>query len=255
MNDQADPLLATPPLALLEGASLFLDFDGTLVELADRPDLVPVGDDLWSLLSALRDRLDGRLAIVSGRSVATLRGAFGLEAFHLAGSHGLEQARPGGPVEAPARAAAIDDVQAALHAFAAGKPGLLVEEKSLGVGLHFRLAPEREAECRAICERLAAQTGLYLQEGKMLFELRPGEAGKGLAVDHLLAGTELGGGRPIFIGDDITDEDGFAAATVRGGCGILAGPPRLTAARYRLPDVAGVRQWLTQGEERLRNGD
>src|SRR3546814_1307485 len=93
-------MLAAPPHSLLDGASLFLDFDGTLVELADRPDRVVIGPDLRPLLLDLRDALEGRLAIVSGRSVATLRMAFGLSDFLLSGSHGLEHARPGQSAEA-----------------------------------------------------------------------------------------------------------------------------------------------------------
>src|SRR3546814_8086656 len=98
--------------------------------------------------------------------------------------------------------------------------------------------------------QLADETGLYLQRGKMLFELRPGHAGKGSAVTHLLKATELGGGLPIFIGDDVTDEEGFLAATRHNGAGILAGAPRPTAALYRLEGVAAVRGWLSECRER-----
>lgn len=254
MIKQAAPILGPPPHVLLDGASLFLDFDGTLVDLAPRPEDVVMGPDLHILLARLRDALDGRLAIVSGRSVATLRAAFDLGGFLLSGSHGLEIARPGKPAEAPARPPQIDQAQRELICFAADKAGLLVEDKTLGVALHFRLAPEREAECLAICVTLSAQTGLYLQHGKMLFELRPGNGGKGSAVQRLLAGTELEGGRPIFIGDDITDEDGFIAAARHQGSGILVGPPRVTAAQFRLDSVAAVRRWLSECEEQLRQG-
>src|SRR3546814_11505982 len=88
----------------------------------------------------------------------------------------------------------------------------------------------------------------------MLFELRPGHAGKGSAGTHLLKATELGGGLPIFIGDDVTDEEGFLAATRHNGAGILAGAPRPTAALYRLEGVAAVRGWLSECRERLLKG-
>ncbi|MCF8709720.1 trehalose-phosphatase [Rhizorhapis sp. SPR117] len=246
MTDQADHILAAPPQNLLDGASLFLDFDGTLVELADRPENVSVSDNLHQLLHDVRQMLEGRLAIVSGRSVATLRREFGLGDFLLSGSHGLEHASPDQPVQAPPRPSEIELVLDRLSAFASGKTGLLVEEKSLGAALHFRLAPEREAECLELCRQLARETGLYLQYGKMLFELRPGSGGKGSAVVHLLEQTELGTGRPVFIGDDITDEAGFIATAQQGGSGILVGPHRQTAAHYRLMDVTAVHVWLSQ---------
>lgn len=254
MTDQIAPILGPPPYALLDGASLFLDFDGTLVDLAARPQDVVIGPDLYMLLTRVRDALDGRLAIVSGRSVATLRAAFDLGDFLLSGSHGLEVALPGRQAEAPRRPPQIDHAQRELIRFAADKAGLLVEEKTLGVALHFRLAPEREAECLGICAALSVQTGLYLQHGKMLFELRPANGGKGTAVERLLAATELEGGRPIFIGDDVTDEDGFIAAAHHQGNGILVGPPRVTAAQFRLDSVAAVHRWLSECEEQLQSG-
>ena len=254
MTDQIAPILGQPPHALLDGASLFLDFDGTLVELAARPDEVIVEPRLHRLLDILRDALGGRLAIVSGRSVATLRGAFGLADFLLSGSHGLEIARPGSQPETPVRPSQIDFAQRELIRFAAGQAGLLVEEKTLGVALHFRQAPERQAECLSVCAALAQETGLYLQHGKMLFELRPGNGGKGTAVTRLLAETELEGGTPIFIGDDITDEEGFIAAARHRGSGILVGPPRATAAQFRLESVEAAHRWLSESGEQLRKG-
>lgn len=240
------PPLPPPPKALLNGASLFLDFDGTLTPIADRPDGVVVDGELLDLLARLRDRLDGRLAIVSGRSVATLRG-LGFSAFLLAGTHGLEFARPGCPVEAPSRPAAVDRAEAAFHAFADDKPGLLVERKSISVGLHFRAAPQWGEAAGDLAADLAARHGLHLQPGKMLFELRPDGADKGSAVHALMSQIPMKGGKPLFIGDDVTDEEGFAAAADLGGNGILVGPSRETRAGFSLEQVAAVRHYLGQG--------
>src|SRR3546814_19629096 len=107
------------------------------------------------------------------------------------------------------RPPAIDFVLEKLRVFASVRPGILVEEKTLGAGLHFRLAPQYEADCLSLCMQLADETGLYLQRGKMLFELRPGHAGTGSAVTHLLTQTEIEGGRPNFIRDEVPDEGGF----------------------------------------------
>jgi trehalose 6-phosphate phosphatase len=240
------PDLPPPPASLLTGASLFLDFDGTLAPIADTPDGVVVDNDLLSLLGELRDALDGRLAIVSGRSIATLRD-LGFAGFLLAGTHGLEFASPGEEVEAPPRRPAVDDAEAAFHAFAEDKPGLLVERKSISVGLHFRGAPQWGAKAGELASELAEKLDLALQPGKMLFELRPGGADKGSAVHILMARQPMAGGRPVFIGDDVTDEEGFAAAARLGGAGILVGPPRETLAAFSLEQVAAVRHYLVKG--------
>lgn len=240
------PDLPPPPAALLTGASLFLDFDGTLAPIADTPDGVTVDKDLLTLLARLRDRLNGRLAIVSGRSVASLCD-LGFGDFLLAGTHGLEFAEPGRPVDAPARLPAINEAEAVFQTFAAGKPGLLVERKTISVGLHFRGAPQWGAEARGLAEQLAQSLGLALQPGKMLYELRPGGADKGSAVHHLMQSAPMAGGTPIFIGDDVTDEEGFAAARDLGGSAILVGLPRPTLAAFSLEQVAAVRHYLAQG--------
>lgn len=240
------PHLPAPPLSLLEGAALFLDFDGTLAPIAATPDGVVVDGTLLSLLGGLRDILAGRLAIVSGRSVATLQ-ELGFADFLLAGTHGLEIAHPGRPVEAPPRDPAVDQAEAAFHDFAEGKPGLLVERKSISVGLHFRGAPQWGAEAEDLARSLAGRLDLALQPGKMLFELRPDGADKGSAVHSLMRQAPMIGGIPLFIGDDVTDEEGFAAAVELGGAGILVGPPRPTLAAFCLEQVAAVRHYLSKG--------
>lgn len=240
------PVLPPPPSSLLTGAALFLDFDGTLAPIAATPDGVVVDGALISLLRRLRDVLEGRLAIVSGRSVATLR-ELGFADFLLAGTHGLEFAHPGAAVDAPVRDPAVDEAEAAFNGFAADKPGLLVERKSISVGLHFRGAPQWGPYAGDLARSLAERLGLAVQPGKMLFELRPGGADKGSAVHALMARDPMAGGTPLFIGDDVTDEEGFAAAAELGGAGILVGPPRATLAAFSLEQVAAVRHYLSLG--------
>jgi trehalose 6-phosphate phosphatase len=202
--------------------------------------------DLLALLGRLRDMLGGRLAIVSGRSVATLRD-LGFGEFLIAGTHGLELAQPGHPAEAPDRLPAVDSAEAAFNAFASDKPGLLVERKTISVGLHFRGAPQWAREAGALATALAERSGLIVQHGKMLYELRPGGADKGSAVRTLMQRQPMAGGTPLFIGDDVTDEEGFAVAAELGGAGILVGTPRPTLASFCLEQVAAVRHYLAQG--------
>lgn len=234
--------LAPPPPDLLAGASLFLDFDGTLVEIAPRPDAVAVDVRLRRLMAALTTRLAGRIAIVSGRGAEEIDALFGGAGFPIGGSHGAELFGVEGAVE-PERPIALDAVLERLNRFAADRPGVLVEAKPLGAGLHFRGAPQAESACRALAEQLAEASGLTLQEGKMVFELRaPGD--KGRAIAALMAMPPFAGSRPLFLGDDLTDEPGFAAAARLGGAGVLVGALRATSATYRLPDVAAVLRWL-----------
>jgi trehalose 6-phosphate phosphatase len=233
-----------PPLSRLAPAALFLDFDGTLVELADAPGAIAVPAGLAPLLDRLAARLDGRLAIVSGRSLDDLRSHLGGAAAVLSGSHGAELHYADGrriPVSIPPGLAAARDE---IRRFAAVDEGLLVEDKPAGVALHYRLAPEREAEAGAFLAKLAARSGLVLQRGKMVAELRPEGTDKGVALRRLMGEPPFAGARPVFVGDDLTDEDAFRAAGSLGGEGVLVGPARPSAARWRLDNVAAVTGWL-----------
>ena len=157
-----------PPLSRLAPAALFLDFDGTLVELADSPGAIAVPGRLAPLLDRLAERLDGRLAIVSGRAVDDLQEHLGGCAAVLSGSHGAELHYADGrciPVSAPP---GLAEARESIRRFAAGGDGLLVEDKPAGIALHYRLAPERAEEADAFLEALAERSGLALQRGKMV---------------------------------------------------------------------------------------
>lgn len=239
----------SPPPVLAADNCVLLDFDGTLVEIADRPDAVSVDPLLMGLLGSLARDFAGRVALVSGRSVAQLADLLPqpVAGLALVGSHGAE-------VQADARAHAsraaarvrpeLDRAEQAIRAHLAGLPGVLVEAKTLGVAVHYRLAPEHEPTVRTVVDRLASQVGLVIQEGKMMLELRPAGEDKGTGIAALMASPPFAGTVPVFAGDDVTDEAGFAAVARMGGHGVLVGPERPTAARYRLADVGAVRQWL-----------
>jgi trehalose 6-phosphate phosphatase len=243
----ADPRdLSFPPADLIDGASLFLDFDGTLVELAARPEAVVVDAALTGLLDRLADRLDGRVALVSGRSIDQLDGFLGDAggAIGLIGSHGAETRLAGGAIVRPDRPASLD---AAAQLFAdrfGGRDGVVIEAKSLGVGLHYRLDPSAEDEAHAIAEAFAAAHDLEVQHGKMMVELRLPGHDKGAAIAALLDRAPFAGHPPVFLGDDLTDEPGFVACARHDGAGVLVGDARDTAAHYRLPNVAAVHNWL-----------
>jgi trehalose 6-phosphate phosphatase len=236
--------LPPPPLSLLTDASLFLDFDGTLVEIAETPDGVEVAAGLAPLLARLGAALPGGVAIVSGRPVHEVRALVAPTQLPIAGSHGLEVAARDGSITAPERPAALDAALARAQDFAAAHPGTLVEDKPFGVGLHYRGAPAAGAAMTALAEDLATTHGLHLQHGKMVVELRMAGRDKGAAVDWLMREPLRQRTVPVFVGDDVTDEAGFAAAAALGGAGVLVGPARDTAATYRVEGVADVLAWL-----------
>lgn len=232
---------------MLQGASLFLDFDGTLVDLIDQPEQVVADDVLRDLLVALDTMLGGRLAIISGRSLAQLDAMLGpvAQLVALSGSHGSEH-RWRGMTAQPHRPVALDEAAARFRAFAAANAGMLVEEKSLGVALHYRQCPAAAQAARKTARDVATELDLYLQDGKMMVELRAAGDDKGTAVRRFMAQPPMRDTRPIFIGDDRTDESAFEAVAELGGCGILVGAARPTAASFGLANPAAVRAWLTE---------
>ena len=237
-----DSLPPPPPLsewAARQPVALFLDFDGTLVEIAETPDSIMVPDDLARRLESLAARINGRLALITGRSLADIGGHLGRGAIRIVGSHGAEHGDVDDPVPSLSR-----DATAAIATLAAQWPGLLVETKPHGIAIHYRQEPDAETAVFTVMDDIAEREGLAVRRGKMVVELGPAQANKGQAVARLMREPAYAGAMPVFIGDDVTDEDGFAAAAAAGGHGILVGAQRPTAARYRLADPREVYRWL-----------
>jgi len=239
------PVLAPPPALRPDGHSLFVDFDGTLVPLVDRPDLVRADSELVELLALLRRRFVGRLALVSGRSIEQLDAMIGpvLADVALAGSHGAE-VRFGGRTIDPPRPEGLDAATAEIRAWGAGHPEVIIEEKSHGVAMHYRVAPILEEPVRRRAQMIAEHHGLEVQHGKMMVELRGPGWHKGEALAALMEQPPMAGTRPVMIGDDLTDEPAFLEAERLGGFAVIVGGGRPTAARHCLSDVGAVRHWL-----------
>ena len=242
----SSPLPSPPSLAelLARGPlSLFLDFDGTLVGIAPRPGEIHVPDTLAGNLHALRDRLDGRLALVSGRALDDLHTHLGEVSIARAGSHGASRFLADGTRLGKAPTGLPDEAVAELRDFAE-EHGLFYETKSHGGALHFRGDPHKEEATLYFASRVASRHGLDVTSGKSVAELvRPG-ANKGAALEAFMAIEPFAGSLPVFIGDDVADEHGMAAAIEFSGFGIAVGERASKAARYHLEDVAAVHQWL-----------
>lgn len=244
-------LLKAPPTGLLSDGSLFLDFDGTLVDFADRPDAVRLDRSLLDILTRLHGAMGGRVAILTGRSIANVREFLTPLSLAVAGSHGLERAHAETSIPSDPPSGQLEQAVASLRDFAASRRGVLVEQKPMSVALHYRMAPAMEEECLIAVQQAATCTGLSIQAGNMVLELKPASGDKGTALEQFMAEVPFCGTRPIFLGDDLTDEHGFLAARRFGGVGVLVGPHRETAANFALPDVQAVHEWLLQASEEL----
>jgi trehalose 6-phosphate phosphatase len=237
--------LSPLPPASLDWA-LFLDFDGTLAPLAPHPDAVTVPPSLVHGLEGLSRSLDGAVAVVSGRPVSQIDGFLAPLRLAVAGKHGLESRLPGGRLEtATASNPALARVKARLGPIVAADPRLLLEDKVQTIALHYRQAPEREAECeRLVKEAVKREDGdLQVLHGKMVVEVKPAGINKGVAIARLMEAAPFAGRRPVFAGDDVTDEDGFRAVNAMGGISIRIGPGA-TAATHRAPGDAEFVAWL-----------
>ncbi len=250
-----------PALPPPHRAAFLLDLDGTLLDIAPTPESVVVAPGLAADLAALRDRVGGALAIVTGRPIAQIDALLPGVPHAVAGEHGgATRHAPGEPVRAAALADIPDAWRDAAARIAAAHPGARVEDKRRGIVLHYRAAPEHGASLRTALAALLAPAGdtpagdppagdppdsdaFHLLGAKMAWEIRPAGADKGSAVRALMARPPFAGRLPVFVGDDVTDEDGIAAAVALGGVGL------------RVPDTfgdpEGVRAWIA----RLANAD
>jgi len=239
---------ALPPIE--PGTALFLDFDGTLVDLADQPDAVVVPADLVLLLQQLAHTLGGALALVSGRKLADLDSFLSPLQLPTAAEHGAHHRQSdGSQVQAatPDLAPAIRQVRA----LAECHTGLRAEVKASCVALHYRHAPQLEALAHQVMRHAAnSHPGLSLLSGKLVFEIKPAHVSKGRAIEDFMQLPPFAGRAPVFVGDDVTDEAGFAAVHALGGTAIKVGPGD-TLARYRCTDPTAVRHWLLDNLTRL----
>lgn len=224
-------------------AALFLDFDGTLADLAPRPEAVQVDAGLIGLLHTAHTRLGGAVAIVSGRTVAEIDHFLAPLRLAVAGIHGAQGRRADGrlwQIEPPG----LDAAGAAAAALVEAHPGLLLERKGPALALHYRQAPALESLCIAtLAQAVRDLPGVELMRGKCVVELKPASVSKGRAIHDFMCEPPFVGRTPVFVGDDVTDEAGFETVLRLGGEAIKVGSgPSL--APHRLDDPAAVHAWL-----------
>ena len=250
------PLPAPPLPGTDDRWALFLDVDGTLLEFADRPDDVRVEPELYALLAELYAHLDGALALVSGRSLSGLDALFGAPPWAMAGLHGLQLRHADGERrETRISASRRTLVLHAAEAIAREHPGVLVENKDLAVALHCRAAPAAyEALREAVDALLPGLPGYELQAGNLVLELKPAGMDKGKAVTELLERAPFAGRLPVYLGDDLTDEHGFAATNLENGISVRVGEREPTLAQYTLPGPSSAQAWLQRVLNVLKQG-
>lgn len=244
-----------PPPDLNPGdCALFLDIDGTLLEHAAHPDVVVVSANVRDLLATLQHDLDGALAFVTGRSIATVDRLFAPLKLRTAGLYGLEhRLEPDGMVELadepPDIAALAEEIEAEF-----AQQNVHIERKGPILAIHTRAAPHLLARSIALVEEALARlpSGYRVLAGNAGVELMPLEAAKGAAIRRFMAMAPFRGRHPVFLGDDTSDENGFEAVNQAGGFSIRVKPDGVTLARYAVTDVEGALDWLRHQVEARR---
>jgi trehalose 6-phosphate phosphatase len=225
----------------------FLDIDGTLIELAPSPDEIHVDEQLAHLIERLHAWTGGAVALITGRSIADVDGIFPLKGMAIAGQHGVELRTPDGRLsvhEAPLEG--LQAVRTRLAKVIARHPRLLAEFKGVSVALHYRAAPRLAGYAHRLMRKLQSSflSGYVVQAGKRVVELKPAGKDKGIAISELMQEAPFAGRVPVFLGDDSTDELGFAVVNEMNGHSIKVGKGK-SCATWRLEDVAAVRNWLS----------
>ncbi|TAM05463.1 MAG: trehalose-phosphatase [Paraburkholderia sp.] len=237
---------ALPAVLPPDQTAFFFDFDGTLVELAPTPDGIQVRHDMLSLLAELRRVTHGAVAIVSGRGIDSIDAFLGMPDLPVAGLHGAERRDANGDTQ---RVGFNDErllhMEQVLAEVVRAHPGMLLEIKGAALALHYRNAPEHEPAAREATMHLAGEfaDAYVLQPGKMVYEIKPKDVDKGRALRAFLDEPPFAGRRPVFVGDDLTDEKGFAVVNAHQGLSIKVGGGD-TIALARIDSVDALLGWL-----------
>ena len=226
--------------------ALFLDVDGTIVEIAATPAAARVPIRAISALTSARERLDGAVALVSGRGLADLDRMFAPLRLPAAGAHGAERRTSDGKVHLRPDAAPLGPAEALLTRWAVSHAGILLERKRGSLALHYRSVPWLEPAARVVVDAAAAAAGpeYHVQPGKLVLEIKSAAVRKSRAIAEFMTEPPFAGRKPVFVGDDLGDEDAFDFVNAQGGLSIAVGAERATNARWRLSSEKQVLRWL-----------
>lgn len=240
-------------LSAPEECALFLDFDGTLVEFADHPADVRLDSGTRKVLGRLTAVFEGAVAIITGRDINEIDRFLDPIRLPVAGVHGLTRRDAGGRLHSPEiDGTLVRHVQGSLGSLADQEDGIILEVKNGSVALHYRMRPELELICIEAMESAVSDLqGIHLMRGKMVIEAKADPSNKGGAVSDFLSEPPFAGRIPVFVGDDITDEDAFQEVNTRKGVSIKVGGGE-TCARYRAQDTAKFLEWLTETVKTFR---
>lgn len=240
-----------PPPLLDDACALFLDVDGTLIEFEQDPEAVTLLPDVREAIGRISDRLEGAVALISGRPLAQLDRLFAPLQLPAAGLHGHEVRSMQGHTLTGDSSADTSEWLHAVHQqamrFAHGFPGVLIEDKGRSLALHWRGAPNAATDVRAFAERhIRGHSGYRLQPGDHVVEFVPLGSDKGRAIRQLMQQLPFRGRVPVFLGDDLTDEFGFNAANTLHGWSVLVGEREPSEAVFALPHIRSVHAWLRE---------
>jgi trehalose 6-phosphate phosphatase len=236
--------MQTLPVASLEWC-LFLDVDGTLIELTDSPLDTFADAELKTLLSHVAERLGGAVALVSGRSIRYLDALFAPLRLPAAGLHGVERRKASGAMHGASFVdTQLTEARKAVHALVEAHPGTSLEDKGRTIAVHFRMAPQMEESVRRSLIDIAKPLGsnYHIQEGSMVLEIKPRGFTKATAIKAFMKEPPFSGRKPVFVGDDLTDQDGFRMVEDQGGISIAVG--ERVHGQFRLENASAVRTWL-----------
>jgi trehalose 6-phosphate phosphatase len=238
--------MQTPPLPSLQWC-LFLDVDGTLIELTDSPLDTFADQGLKTLLGHVAERLGGALALISGRSIGYLDALFSPLKLPAAGLHGVERRKASGIMHGASFVdSQLTQARAAVNALVIAHPGISVEDKGRTLAVHYRMAPQHETAVRQALADIAQPLGsnYHIQEGSMVLEIKPRGFSKATAIKAFMQEPPFSGRKPVFLGDDLTDQDGFKTVEDQGGISIAVGDR--VHGQYRFETVSAVRAWLQE---------
>ena len=237
--------MQTPALDFNQPIALFLDVDGTLLEFCNNPDDVYPGVELNLILKSLSSLLKGALALVTGRRVLEIDRIFHPLQLPVGGQHGLEHRDAEGNFKLVKSLKFPENIRSQIQCFGEIYPECAIEDKSLTMAIHYRRAPKLEEKVLKFVNKLIeGEKHFHAISGNMVIEIKPLGVDKGQSIALFMENEPFVDKLPIFIGDDVTDEDGFRYINANNGISIKVGTRTSSLAGYNLNNVNAVHDWL-----------